>query len=86
MWEGGCQKITSENLASIDADVPTDTITYRITGNWWGNLEMKANSTALNHFTQEQIDKGMVYFNHTSKYECLNTHNLPQGQYYYMVY
>lgn len=54
--------------ASIDDDLPKETLKYLVQNCWWGTVSLQANvSSPLNYFTQEQIDKGMIVFRHRSK-------------------
>lgn len=56
-------------LASVDDDLPKETLKYQVQSCWWGTVSLEADvTTPINYFTQEQVDKGMIVFRHQSKY------------------
>lgn len=70
LWEGGSAVITNSMLAVVDADRPTEILTYTVIDSSFGYLYLKTNpNVSVNSFTQESIDKGLVIFKHKSKFK-----------------
>lgn len=55
--------------AATDEDKPQEELKYQVQSCWWGVVTLTTNlTTALNYFTQKQVNKGLVVFRHHSKY------------------
>ncbi|XP_060516425.1 chondroitin sulfate proteoglycan 4 [Cylas formicarius] len=80
MWEGGQAVITNSMLAAVDEDRPKEILKYRVQSCWWGNISLISDSkTPLNYFTQEDINKGLVVFNHINGSRARFAFNISDG-------
>ncbi|KAL3289493.1 hypothetical protein HHI36_022914 [Cryptolaemus montrouzieri] len=91
MWEGGSALISNDMLAVVDEDIPENVLKYQILASWWGNVVLMSDvSSPITHFTQEQINKGMIGFHHENGTEAKFKFNVTDGihktqDYYFIV-
>ncbi|CAG9855229.1 unnamed protein product [Phyllotreta striolata] len=65
MWEGGVEVITNDMLATVDDDLPKETLKYQVQTCWFGAVSLKSDVTAhLSYFTQEMINNRSIVFIH----------------------